>query len=516
MLRCGRLLEVWNTVDHFDVLIIGAGLSGIGAAHHIKKSCPDKTFAILERREQLGGTWDLFRYPGVRSDSDMHTLGYAFRPWTDRKAIADGDAILRYINQTATETDIHGAIRYRHHLRSAEWSSATGKWTVRIAAGSSDTPVLMTCDFLYMCTGYYNYDRGHDPVFQGCEDFSGRIVHPQFWPQDMEYDNRNVAVIGSGATAITLVPALAEKARLVTMIQRSPTYVATVPSEDTMAIRLHRWLPHRIAHQIIRTKNLLFGVAIFLYTRWKPDRVRKLLIDGVASQLPYGYDVGSHFTPRYNPWDQRLCVAPDGDLFKVIRERRAAIETGDIKGFTATGIEMASGHVVPADIIVTATGLDMALMSGIEVKVDGQTVDWGKTTTYKGFMYSGVPNLASSFGYTMASWTLKSDLIGTYLGRLFAYMDRHGVAIVMPDPEAVKPGDRSLNHLTSGYVMRARDRMPRQGDKAPWKSTENYFIDLIAMRFSRIDDGALLFSNPQTSHHEHLAGGAKAALLPAN
>lgn len=481
-------------IEHFDVLIVGAGLSGIGAAYHLQSRLPSKRFAILETRAQIGGTWDLFRYPGIRSDSDMYTLGYSFRPWTDRKSIADGPAILRYIHETAEAYDLHRHIRFQHRVKSILWSTRSATWTVDVEVGHERKSMRFVCRFLYMCTGYYSYDAGHDPPFPGRETFAGDIIHPQFWPEKLDYTGKKVVVIGSGATAITLVPAMAEQAGHVTMLQRSPTYIAAVPEQDKFAHTLQKLLPDALSYAIVRLKNLLTNAFYYSYARTYPAAFKRALLDLARKQLPPEFDTARHLTPRYDPWDQRLCAAPDGDFFDVIRRGKASIVTDEIERFTPRGIRLKCGEELPADMIITATGLKMELMSGISVFVDGAPVTWGRTLTYKGFMYAGVPNLASSFGYTMASWTLKADMIGAYVCRLLRYMDRKHVQIAVPHDPSVKPDGRALNHLSSGYVQRARDQMPKQGRHMPWQSSEDYFRDVFTMPLSRVDDGAMVFA----------------------
>ena len=477
-------------MEHFDVVIVGAGLSGIGAACHLRQRHPRKSFAILEGRNAMGGTWDLFRYPGVRSDSDMYTLGYRFRPWRDAKAIADAPSILNYIRDTAAEFGVDKEIRYGHRVRHASWSSAQALWTVEVATETS--VARFTCNFLYLCTGYYDYEAGYTPEWNAVKRFRGQIVHPQKWPENLDYDGKRVVVIGSGATAVTLVPAMAERAAHVTMLQRSPTYVVSRPAEDKIANSLRRLLPGRAAYALTRWKNVLLQMFFYNLARSRPDLFKKMLAKGVRTQLGEQYDI-KHFTPKYNPWDQRLCLVPDADLFKSIREGRASIVTDQIDAFTETGLQLKSGEHLDADIIVTATGLVLKLMSGLQLTVDGAPVELAKTITYKGMMYSDVPNLVSAFGYTNASWTLKCDLTAEYVCRLLKHMDEHGYAQCTPrlnDPEITPV---SAIDFTSGYVLRALNTLPRQGSKTPWRLHQNYWKDLSMFRFGRVDDGTMEF-----------------------
>ncbi len=426
------------SAEHFDVLIVGAGLSGIGAACHLTTKCPGKSYAIFEGRDAIGGTWDLFRYPGIRSDSDMYTLGYAFRPWIGSKAIADGPDILEYIRNTAEAYGVNRAIRYRHQVKSANWSSKDARWTVEVDRGAENEPVRYTCNFLFMCSGYYNYAEGFTPEFQGTERFAGPIIHPQKWPEDLDYKGKRVVVIGSGATAVTLVPAMAENASHVVMLQRSPTYVVSRPAVDRLATWLQRNVPGRMAYQLIRWRNVLFGMYFYRLARRKPEQVKAAIIKMVQDQLGPNYDVEKHFTPRYNPWDQRLCLVPDADLFNSIKEGKASVVTDQIETFTEKGLKLSSGEELEADVIITATGLKLQLLSGMKVSIDGAPVDLSKTMNYKGMMFSDVPNLAATFGYTNASWTLKADLTSEYVCRLLNYMDKHGYAQCVPrqrDPE---------------------------------------------------------------------------------
>ncbi len=483
--------------EHFDIVIVGAGLSGIGAGFHLQQKCPGKSCVILEGRDCIGGTWDLFRYPGVRSDSDMFTLGYSFKPWTEPKAIADGPRILNYVRETAAENGIDQHIRYHHRVKRASWSTPDARWTVeaeRIAGGRANETVRFTCNFLFMCSGYYSYESGYSPEFPGAKDFAGRIVHPQKWSDDIKYAGKRVVVIGSGATAVTLVPEMAKTAAHVTMLQRSPTYVVARPAQDPVANRLRARLPAKLAYQLIRWRNVLLGMYFFQLARRRPERVKQLILGGVKMALGPDYDVGTHFTPRYNPWDQRLCLVPDGDLFKAIRDKRTSVVTNQIDTFTPKGIRLKDGSELEADIIVTATGLNLQVLGGLAVEVDGRAVDFARTLNYKGMMYSDVPNLAAAFGYTNASWTLKCDLTCEYVCRLINYMDRHGYKQCMPhnvDPSITEMP--SLN-FTSGYVQRSIAKMPKQGSKRPWRLYQNYAFDIVTLRFGKVDDGVMQYS----------------------
>ncbi|HXY44098.1 MAG TPA: NAD(P)/FAD-dependent oxidoreductase [Acidimicrobiales bacterium] len=481
-------------LEHVDVLIVGAGLSGIGAACHLRSECPDKSFALVEARSASGGTWDLFRYPGVRSDSDMFTLGYAFRPWQGQKAIADGPSILRYIRETAREHGIEQLIRYERRVVSAAWSSAEARWTVEMHRGDTNEPERLTCGFLYLNTGYYRYDEGYTPEFKGTDRFSGQIVHPQHWPDDLDYAGKRVVVIGSGATAVTLVPAMASTAAHVTMLQRSPTYILSVPESDVIADYLRHKLPARVAYPVVRWKNVLLGSLVFQLSRRAPQVMKRLIRQGVVKQLPAGYDVATHFSPPYQPWDQRLCLVPDGDLFKAISRGQVSVVTDTIETFTERGLQLESGAELEADVIVTATGLNMLLMGGINLSVDGGQIDLSETIGYKGTMFSGLPNLAATMGYTNASWTLKADLAAEYVCRLLRYMDDHGYRECRPrPPEAGSPTEPFIG-LTSGYVLRSIDRLPRQGAKAPWRLYQNYPRDVLLLRHGAVEDEALEFS----------------------
>lgn len=474
----------------FDVLIVGAGLSGIGAAWHLQRGCPGKTYAILEARAALGGTWDLFRYPGVRSDSDMYTLGYAFQPWTEGKAIADGPAIRRYIAQTARDNGIDRHIRYGHRVVSAHWDSGDACW--RVEAEHAGVRVWLRTRFLHMCSGYYSYDEAYRPRFDGEETFAGRIVQPQFWPADLDYRGRHVVVVGSGATAVTLVPAMARDAAHVTMLQRSPTYIVSRPSEYGFARRLRRWLPARAAYALTRWRVIVESILLYRVARSKPELAKRKIVEMARRQLGPGYDVATHFTPGYKPWDQRVCVVPDGDLFRAIRTRRASVATDRIERFTPEGLLLASGRVLPADVVVLATGLKIKLLGGIAITVDGQPFHPNEAMSYKGMMLSGLPNCVMTFGYTNASWTLKADLTAAWVVRLLRHMDRNGqqVAVVHREP-GVEP--EPFLGFTSGYVQRASADLPRQGSRKPWQVYQNYVRDMLTIRFGRIADGVLRF-----------------------
>ncbi|TCC00222.1 NAD(P)/FAD-dependent oxidoreductase [Micromonospora zingiberis] len=484
--------------DHVDVLIVGAGLSGIGAACQLRRRCPDKTYAVLEARDAIGGTWDLFRYPGVRSDSDMFTLGYSFAPWQAPKAIADGATILDYLRRVADEHDVTRHIRLRHRVVRAEWDSRQARWTVQVHRDDTADTFTLTCSFLYACTGYYRYDAGHTPHFAGQERFAGRIVHPQHWPADLDHSGRQVVVIGSGATAVTLVPALARHAAQVTMLQRSPTYVLALPAHDALADALRRRLPPRLAYLLVRAKNVLLVTVNYQLSRRAPGLVRRLLRRGVARRLPAGYDVDRHFTPRYDPWDQRLCVDPDGTLFAALADGRASVVTDTIDRFTERGIRLVSGAHLPADVVVTATGLDLLALGGMTLRVDGVDVDLAQTVAYKGTMLSGVPNFALTLGYTNASWTLKADLVAEYVCRLLRHLDRTGTQVATP---LAPPDDRRapLIGLTSGYVRRGVASLPRQGHRAPWRLHQNYLRDLLLLRHGRLTDPGVRFTRADSA-----------------
>ena len=496
-------------LEHVDVLIVGAGLSGIGAACHLQDECPGRTFAILEARAAIGGTWDLFRYPGVRSDSDMFTLGYGFRPWTEPKAIADGASIRAYIEDTARERGVDRAIRFRHRVVRADWSSEDAVWTVTAERSDTGETVVLTCSFLSVCSGYYRYDEGYTPQFPGIDHFTGEVVHPQHWPEDLDYDGKEVVVIGSGATAVTLVPAMAERAGHVTMLQRSPSYVASLPARDPLANLLRRRLPAKAAYPIVRWKNVLVSMAVFQLSRRRPAAMKALLRKGALKLLPEGYDVDTHFAPTYDPWDQRLCLVPDGDLFKAIRSGRASIVTDRIETFTETAVRLESGEELTADVVVTATGLNLLAIGGMALAVDGRVVDLAQTVSYKGMMLSGVPNFSLTLGYTNASWTLKADLVAHYVCRLLNHMNAHGYQVV----EAVVPEDAEswetvpLIDLQSGYVLRSVHQLPRQGPAAPWRLYQNYPRDVRLMRRGPLEDDHIRFSRVRSRVAESGATG---------
>jgi monooxygenase len=482
------------SADHVDVLIVGAGLSGIGAAYHLQDKLPGRTYALLEARDALGGTWDLFRYPGIRSDSDLHTFGYAFKPWRDEQAIADGDAILRYLRETAEEHGIERHIRYGHRVVRAAWSSERARWTVDVERGGGT--VQMTAGWLFCASGYYRYDEGYSPPFPGSERFAGRIVHPQHWPGDLDHAGKRVAVIGSGATAVTLVPAMAADAAHVTMLQRSPSYVISLPSRDPLANRLRGLLGEERAYALTRRKNIWLQSATYRLCRRFPRQARRLIRSLTAKQLPDGFDVDTHFSPRYDPWDQRLCVVPDGDLFRALHAGRASIVTDTVDTFTERGIRLASGAELEADVIVTATGLNLLAFGGLAFSVDGREIALPETFAYKGSMLSGVPNFTFAVGYTNASWTLKVDLVCEYLCRVLAHMDAHDHAVCLPEPDDPTMETRPLLDFTAGYVLRSLDRFPRQGDGPPWQLPMSYAQDVKYLRDGPVADGTLRFSGP--------------------
>lgn len=478
--------------QEFDVLIVGAGLSGIGAAYHLQTHCPAKSYAVLEGRERLGGTWDLFRYPGIRSDSDMYTLGYSFKPWTNPKAIADGASILEYVRQTAEDHGIDRKIRYGKRVERASFSRKTSRWTLDVRDVATGELCKFRCAFLLMCAGYYDYDEGHDPAFPGRERFQGRVVHPQHWPEDLDYDDKRVVVIGSGATAVTLVPALAKH---VTMLQRSPTYIVSAPEQDVIANWLRERLPATTAYALTRWKNVFVSMGLYNFCRAFPDKARELITEQVRRQLRgSSTEVEPHFSPSYKPWDQRLCLVPNSDLFRVIRKGQAEMVTDHIDAFTEQGIRLQSGRELEADIIVTATGLKLKFLGGLGLDIDGVPVDISKAMTYRGMMCSDVPNLAFAVGYTNASWTLKVDLTFEYVCRMLNHMTARGYTQCVPRRNNPKLKEEPLLGLNSGYVERAASQLPRQGSRSPWKLYQNYALDLLTLRHARVEDGALTFS----------------------
>jgi monooxygenase len=490
-----RAGETAMTTEFVDVIIVGSGISGISAACHLKQRCKDRSFAILEGRAALGGTWDLFKYPGIRSDSDMHTLGFSFKPWTHEKSIADAPSILEYLHETAGEYDIEKAIRYNHRVKQIAWDSSEARWSVTIDRGGET--VIMSCAFLHMCTGYYSYTDPYIPEFVGRENFKGPVFHPQFWPENLDYAGKNVVVIGSGATAVTIVPAMASSGvGHVTMLQRSPTYYVTRPAKDRFANTLRKILPEGVAYNITRFKNIFMQQFFYNATQRNPAKNRERLLNMVTKELPAGYDVKTHFTPRYNPWEQRLCLVPDSDMFTAIKSGKAEVVTDHIDHFTADGITLKSGKTLKADIIVSATGLKMEIMSGVKILVDGVETRIGDTFSYKGCMYSNIPNLISSFGYSNASWTLKADLISEYVCRLLGHMSETGKPIVVARPEGVGESEEGMMNLTSGYVQRAKGLVPKQGNIDPWIVHHNYSADKKLMRYGKLEDGALRFEMP--------------------
>ena len=478
---------------HFDVIIVGAGISGISAAYYLQEQCPDKSFAMLEGRGSIGGTWDLFKYPGIRSDSDMYTLGFAFRPWTSRKAIADGEDIMTYLHETKEELGLEDKIKFHHMVKTAQWSSEQSTWTLGVSIAGQEEVQYYTCNFLSMCSGYYDYEQGYLPDYKGKDDYKGTFIHPQFWPEDLDYADKKIIVIGSGATAVTLVPQLAKKAEKVTLLQRSPTYIATAPSVDKIALWTKRILPDGIAYNVSRCRKILVQRFSYAIARKYPNFMKKLIIAGVKKELGDDYDL-RHFTPRYNPWDQRFCIVPDSDLFESIRTGKSEMVTDHIDSFTSSGIQLESGDHLEADIIVSATGLQLKYLAGVEFQVDGKEIRGPELVAYKSMMFSGVPNMALAFGYTNASWTLKCDLTNRYFAKMIKYMTKKGYKKAVP---VVQDPDMELLpflDFSSGYVQRFIDQMPKSGTKAPWKLKQNYIFDRVTINMSKIDDGVMQFS----------------------
>ena len=501
-------------MSHQDVIIVGAGLSGIGAAYYLQSRCPNRTYTILEGRDAIGGTWDLFRYPGIRSDSDMHTLGYDFKPWKEAKAIADGPSIWKYVNETADENGIREHIRFQHKVVSADWSSDNATWTVTVRKGDGETATL-TCNFLYLCSGYYNYDEPYDADIPGMDAFQGEVVHPQFWPEDLDYSGKKVIVIGSGATAMTIVPAMAERGASVTMLQRSPTYVASRPDQDRIANTLRRFLPEKWAYAITRFKNVQLGNWLYRQTRTNPEKVRKRLLGMVSAALGEEY-TAKHFTPSYNPWDQRLCLIPNDDLYNAIKNGSASVVTDTIDTVTASGIKLSSGDELSADIIVTATGLKLSVLSDIGFAVDGDKVNWPDTIAYKGMMYADIPNMVQTFGYINASWTLRADLTAAYTCRVLNRMDELGMQVAVPRLREEDKGMELkpwIDDFSAGYMQRLMHLFPKQGAKDPWRNTQNYLLDKKLIPNAPLEDGALTFCHPvgeagQASESEEVRSAA--------
>jgi len=480
--------------QEFDVVIVGAGISGIGSAYHLMNKCPDKSYAILEGRHALGGTWDLFRYPGIRSDSDMHTLGFNFKPWREAKSIADGPSIRNYLNETANENDIVSHIRFDHMVQSANWSSQDSKWTVTATCGSEAH--VFKCNFLMMCSGYYDYAQGYTPEFEGLDSFAGTLVHPQHWPEDLDYVGKRVVVIGSGATAMTLVPAMAQDAASVTMLQRSPTYVVSRADEDKIANALRKVLPEKWAYAITRFKNTKMQDVIYKRTRTQPEKVKSQLIGMVKKALGPDYDVAKHFTPRYNPWDQRLCLIPNADLFDSINSGKTTVVTEQIDRIVEKGVRLQTGEVLEADILITATGLNLKLLGGTEFSVDGESVHFPDHITYKGMMYSNIPNLIQTFGYINASWTLRADLTSEYACRVINRMDELGVSQVTPrlrEADADMQLGPWIDDFSAGYMKRVMHLFPKQGSTDPWRNTQDFMLDKKLIRHAPLEDGALVF-----------------------
>lgn len=481
--------------DHYDVLVVGAGISGIDAGCHLRTSCPDRSFAILESRAAIGGTWDLFRYPGIRSDSDMYTFGFGFKPWTQGKAIADGDSILAYLQETVDEYGLDQNIRFHHRVVRADWSNEKRRWSVTAQCRGED--VVLTCGFLFMCAGYYSYENGYTPEIPGRERFQGEIVHPQHWPEDLDYKDKNVVVIGSGATAVTLVPAMAGDAAHVTMLQRSPTYVVSRPDKDWIADALRKVLPEKTAFRWARWKNATYSELMYELAQYRPEKFKARLIQMIRDELGPDYDVERHFTPTYNPWDQRLCLVPNSDLFQAIKSGKASVATDRIRSITENGLELESGDTLAADLLITATGLQLVVLGGTEVLIDGKPVDFSETWSYKGFAFSGVPNMVSLFGYVNASWTLRADLICEYVCRLLNHLRATGTDTCVP---CLRPEDQDMvaqpwvGTFSPGYIERSRSLLPMQGDREPWVNRQSYRYEKKLLRKSRVDDGVMIFS----------------------
>ena len=481
-----------NQTESIDVLIIGAGLSGIGGACHLRRNSPDRSFMILESREASGGTWDLFRYPGIRSDSDMYTFGYGFKPWSDKSSIADGHKILSYIREAAAEYDVEQHIRYQHKVVSASWSSTQSRWLVTAERGDTGEQVTISCQFIFSCSGYYDYDQGYTPEFAGIDKFKGQVIHAQHWPEQLDYQGKRVVVIGSGATAVTLVPAMSQDTASLVMLQRTPTYIASVPKEQPLAETLRKWLPDSWVFRLIRWKQVLFQIYLYQLSRRNPQRLRKVLLGLVRKEMGPDYDVDTHFTPDYNPWDQRVCGVPDGDLFSAIRENRAEVVTDHIDQFNKEGIHLKSGKQLDADIVVLATGLNLKFAGGVQYSVDNRVLDFTEHFIFRGMMFSGLPNMAFTVGYTNSSWTLKADLTGQYVSRLLNKMARHSYTMVTPRLTG-EVEEMPLLDFDAGYVLRSRESFPKQGNRLPWKNYQNYIRDFIGLRLGRQNDDELEF-----------------------
>jgi cation diffusion facilitator CzcD-associated flavoprotein CzcO len=482
------------TQNHFNVIVVGAGISGIGAGYYLQKKCPNKSFVILEGRDNIGGTWDLFRYPGIRSDSDMNTMGFRFKPWMGVKSIADGPSILSYLHETVKENDLNKKIHFNQWVNEASWSSRDSQWTVQVENKKTQELQDFTCDFLFLCGGYYNYEEGYTPHFAGRENFLGQIIHPQKWPKNLDYKNKKVVVIGSGATAVTIIPTMAEEAAHVTMLQRSPTYFLSAPDEDPVGNFLRKFISSKLTYKLVRWKNIRFQWWFFQKCRKFPKKVKEFLIKQVREELGPNYDIETHFTPKYNPWEQRMCLVPNGDFFNAINAGKASVITDHIDRFTKKGIKLKSGGEVEADLIVTATGLNLEVCNGIKLEVDNNEVDISKTMTYKGMMFSDIPNLVATFGYTNASWTLRADLTSEYVCRLLNFMDKKGYANCCPrTAEHVEPDGDWLD-FTSGYVKRSMHKFPKQGSRDPWRNTQNFPKDVLAIRWGNIDNKELKFT----------------------
>jgi cation diffusion facilitator CzcD-associated flavoprotein CzcO len=483
------------TQNHFNVIVVGAGISGIGAGYYLQKKCPNKSFVILEGRDNIGGTWDLFRYPGIRSDSDMNTMGFRFKPWMGVKSIADGPSILSYLHETVKENDLNKKIHFNQWVNEASWSSRDSQWTVQVENKKTQELQDFTCDFLFLCGGYYNYEEGYTPHFAGRENFLGQIIHPQKWPKNLDYKNKKVVVIGSGATAVTIIPTMAEEAAHVTMLQRSPTYFLSAPDEDPVGNFLRKFISSKLTYKLVRWKNIRFQWWFFQKCRKFPKKVKEFLIKQVREELGPNYDIETHFTPKYNPWEQRMCLVPNGDFFNAINAGKASVITDHIDRFTKKGIKLKSGGEVEADLIVTATGLNLEVCNGIKLEVDNNEVDISKTMTYKGMMFSDVPNLVATFGYTNASWTLRADLTSEYVCRLLNFMDKKRYANCCPrTAEHVEPDGDWLD-FTSGYVKRSMHKFPKQGSRDPWRNTQNFPKDVLAIRWGNIDNKELKFTS---------------------